>query len=510
MEKLNHNGVEMFRIIQFQIFKHDFFNPQTFKFTNDVNIEKGPYVTLLIGPNGTGKSQLLETLIKIFNILVASKEIGNKVQNFESDFFLEYQIGKEFVTIKSIKNIDSILLNGKDISITQVPTPSKILASAINLNDRYPFLTNQNKTKNSKYEYLGIRTASNNAFRNYNTLIDRFSRSLLKKDNLKRYKSIFDLLGLKPRISIVYKAGKNLTINRKNENVDYLTNDSQLDEKFKKILSGIETKNRFLIRKDKYSRVISKPENLKLVTEFFKSLNISSSSSKKAIKYESNVEFKDIKKIDFFKNESKALQLIRDLELFDVEKLILHRKKSKYAFDQASSGEHNILSGLINIISTIENNSVVFIDEPEISLHPNWQIKYMGLLQSTFSDFEDCHFIISTHSHFLVSDLIPEKSSIISLHNDEKGEVCNETLEFDPYGWSAENILYRVFGVSTARNHYLEMDLRELLSKVSQKSDDFQRMEEIVESLKKFQLTSDDPLLKIIETAEKYLKENAN
>jgi predicted ATPase len=497
----------MFRIIQFEIKKHNFFKPQKFKFTDDNDLNPGPYVTLLIGPNGTGKSQLLESLVKIFNTIVASKERGFKVQNFENDFFIEYQIGTDIVTIDSVKNNNLVYLNGNEIDMIDVPTPSKILASANNLGDRFPFLTNRNKTKNSKYEYLGIRTASNNAFKNYNNLIDRFSSSLLKTDNLKRYEHIFDLLGLKPEITIIYKLGKNFTINKTIDDREYLTNDSQLGNKFDSIISKIESKGRFLIRKDKYSKVISDPENLKLISSFFSSIDFPS-STKKNIKYESNIEFKDLSKVTFFKEESKVLRLIRDLELFDVEKLILHRKKSKYTFDQASSGEHHILSGFINLISTIENNSVVFIDEPEISLHPNWQIKYMNLLQSTFKEFSNCHFIISTHSHFLVSDLVPNKSAIISFQNNDKGEVFNETLEFDAYGWSTENVLYRVFGVSTARNHYLEMDLRELLSLISHNSDRFERMDEIINSLKKFQLTSDDPLLKIIKTAENYLEKN--
>src|SRR5690606_29722985 len=100
-------------------------------------------------------------------------------------------------------------------------------------------------------------------------------------------------------------------------------------------------------------------------------------------------------------------------------------------------------------------NSIILIDEPEISLHPNWQIQYMNLLQSAFADYTDCHFIISSHSHFLVTDLVPDKSTIVSFSINEYGVVINESLTFETHGWSTENILYRVFGVSSVRNHYL-------------------------------------------------------
>lgn len=519
------NNSNAYRIVKFEILKHNFFPAQTFFFTDDVISENGPYVTLLIGPNGTGKSQLLEAIIKVFNILLASKERGVKVQKFEISFNLEYFIDNNKVIINSNNNNDFFSINNIESDFISIPLPAKVLALANNLGDRFPFLTKKSKTQNSAYEYLGIRTASNNAFKNYNTLIDRFSTSLLLDTNIDRYKNIFNLLDLEPEITIVYKAGKNLTIDKKTNRFKDVLNEVDLFNKFDAIISKIDTNNRFTFRKDKYSNVIFEEknsdsrkknltpnkENLILITEFIKNYNnsINLKSTKSSIRYQSNIKFDEQDTIDIYKEKSHVLQLIRDLEIFEVDKLILHRKKSKYGFDQASSGEHHILSGFINLISTINNNSIIFIDEPEISLHPNWQIKYMNLLQSTFCDFNDCHFIISTHSHFLVSDLIPNKSAIISLKINENGRPINTTLEYDTYGWSTENILYRVFEVSSTRNHYLEMELRELLSMISNKSENFERMIEIVKSLNKFKnLTESDPLLKIINTAITYLKSN--
>jgi hypothetical protein len=134
----------------------------------------------------------------------------------------------------------------------------------------------------------------------------------------------------------------------------------------------------------------------------------------------------------------------------------------------------------------------------------------MNLLQSAFADYTDCHFIISSHSHFLVTDLVPDKSTIVSFSINENGLVINESLTFETHGWSTENILYRVFGVSSVRNHYLEMDVRTLLTLISNKSDDFKQIERIIKSLKRFKLTDNDPLVGILQTAENYLSNNAN
>ena len=498
----------MLRIISFEIIKHNFFEPQTFFFTNDQDLSRGPYNTMLIGPNGTGKSQLLELITKLFNILIASKEKGFKVQKYEHDFVLNYQIDGKKARIRSVKNVETYVLNGNSVNFMDMPTPAKILASAINLNDRFPFYTKRSKVSNSKYEYLGIRTASNNAFKNYNTLIDRFSSSLSKQENIARYKTVFDRIGLLSEISIIYKPGKNLGVKKKDSSREYLYDSNLLKAKFGEIVDKLDTQNRFLIRRDKYLRVISEQNNLDIITSFFKAKRNKVANEKRFIEYDSHANFDNKQEVKEFIAEAKALQLIRDLELLEVHKLILRRKSGKYGFDQASSGEHHILSNFINITYAIEPNSLVMIDEPEISLHPNWQIQFMSLLQNAFSDYTDCHFIISTHSHFLVSDLIPDKSAVLSFHQDDLGTVYNETLQFETNGWSTENILYRVFGVGTVRNHYLEMDLRELLSKISEGSQDFLRMREIVTSLQRFKLTDDDPLVKIIETAQRYLEKH--
>ena len=50
------------------------------------------------------------------------------------------------------------------------------------------------------------------------------------------------------------------------------------------------------------------------------------------------------------------------------------------------------------------------------------------------------------------------------------GRACR-LVDYDTYAWSAENILYEVFGLRTTRNYYFERDLRELLSLISKTRD---------------------------------------
>lgn len=71
--------------------------------------------------------------------------------------------------------------------------------------------------------------------------------------------------------------------------------------------------------------------------------------------------------------------------------------------DTMSSGQLSLFVGLMVLASTITNNSIILIDEPEISLHPAWQEKYCQLLNSIVSFHRDCLVYVATHSPLVVN-----------------------------------------------------------------------------------------------------------
>ena len=126
---------------------------------------------------------------------------------------------------------------------------------------------------------------------------------------------------------------------------------------------------------------------------------------------------------------------------FDVK--VYKKGNEEFNFGDASSGEANILTTMISLIPLVEDNCCVLIDEPEISLHPSWQYRYIELLTNVFQSFNGCHIIIASHSHFLVSDLPTDNSSVITL-NKIDGLVKSELLPNSTFGWSAEDILLNI------------------------------------------------------------------
>ena len=70
--------------------------------------------------------------------------------------------------------------------------------------------------------------------------------------------------------------------------------------------------------------------------------------------------------------------------------------------------------------SYYKNSFIFLIDEPDISLHPQWQKEYLNIVLNTLKKFDvNIHMVITTHSPFLLSDI--PKQNIIFLDTDENG-----------------------------------------------------------------------------------------
>ena len=54
------------------------------------------------------------------------------------------------------------------------------------------------------------------------------------------------------------------------------------------------------------------------------------------------------------------------------------------------------------MIANIKDNSILLVDEPEISLHIAWQKRFVSEIKSIIK-FRDLHVMIATHSPNLIS-----------------------------------------------------------------------------------------------------------
>lgn len=224
------------------------------------------------------------------------------------------------------------------------------------------------------------------------------------------------------------------------------------------------------------------------------------------IKFDFELDFNNLQLHNSYFRYLKYMEILRKVDLVKFEELYLWKRNSGKAvsFDETSSGERAILFNILGIASQIEDNSLICIDEPEISLHPEWQERYMKLLMNTFDNYKNCHFIIATHSPNIISDLSEENCFILNM--DE-----NITFNAKKYiNHSSDYQLANLFKVPGFRNEYLNRESINLLSTISQKGknvdyEDLNKAKEMINLLPK--LNDNDPIKELIliikETLEK-------
>jgi len=101
-------------------------------------------------------------------------------------------------------------------------------------------------------------------------------------------------------------------------------------------------------------------------------------------------------------------------------------KKRKYS--DLSYGEKVIFGQLLHIyVNTIKYDNVLYLfDEPDLSLHPDWQRKYLFELINLLSKIKkNVHFILTTHSPFLLSDLPKQNIIFLDTYKEDDEEVKN-------------------------------------------------------------------------------------
>src|SRR5690606_8720237 len=125
---------------------------------------------------------------------------------------------------------------------------------------------------------------------------------------------------------------------------------------------------------------------------------------------------------------SKNLYTLLHNDLISISDINIYKNGNEIPLSDLSSGQLCIISSFSSIAANIKDSCIIFIDEPEISLHPSWSSEYINLLQSTFSKSSNCHFIIATHSPHIVSRLPDNDAFVVTLKSNGV-KKCIETTK---------------------------------------------------------------------------------
>jgi predicted ATP-binding protein involved in virulence len=466
--------------------KRFIFSPQNYsRLTNNDDPElTEPFVSVLIGPNASGKSRCLSKIADAFRRL-HDKRTGKKLQG---DFVLDYE--SEELQIR---------INSNDYNSDGLQLPNKVITISNSLSDKFPL-----KAKISDldfYEYIGSRDSGLDKEKySIYALVDTLQEIGHNDNYTKKTKEVFEYLGLEPKIWIKLKktTGGNSNV------FELLFNPNTTNDD---LINGIVSNPRF--RRLSQSHQSEVRRNLSN-QDYLKGLRIFINENRASILSDSqsntfSLSFSKPEGLSEFQRYYKFFTLLRKLNVISYETINVKKANStqRYNLLESSSGEVNLLTTFVRTIPHLDHNALILIDEPEISLHPNWQIQYIDKLKELLDGYFNVHVIIATHSPYIVSDVNPNNCWVSKIKLEEE-EVKAKLLPVTPYGWSVEDILWNVFKVPTTRNYYLsEMisDILEKLSKPEKSENDIVALKNKRDELEniKNKLKVYDPLRKVIE-----------
>lgn len=177
-------------------------------------------------------------------------------------------------------------------------------------------------------------------------------------------------------------------------------------------------------------------------------------------------------------------QIFEDLEIDarltglaeEGEKLPVFNNSAGASFDinGLSSGEKQLFARALTLRMVRANNSIILVDEPEISLHPRWQQKILRVYERIGKNNQ---VIIATHSPHILSACGKESGFLLARENGQV-KVYNHQQMNSVYGKPVSVVLMDFMGLKTLRSPEIELqfeDVRQMVRDNKTDSEPFKR-----------------------------------
>jgi predicted ATPase len=449
-------------------------------------------VSIIIGRNGIGKSRLLSGIANVFDQL----DNESAVRAHPAVSHLVYECdGRRCEISFDDDGLPSCQIDSRMSPAAEMPLPNKVIAMTTTPFDKFGLPRSQLRPVNQKsgssqgesrperYVYLGLRHAmqifSATGFI-YRALQGLFDASGLKGERRLRIAEVFGFLGYRPSIEVHYEL----------KHARSWIEDIASGRDPQSVVGSVRTRREPF----ELNRMVERDPAILTELRLVCIEALKRAGGKRVVSLRS--DFADPS--DLGDNFFRDMQLLRRAGLARLRSAELGRVEDGTILDlsRASSGELGIVTSFLGLASVIEDGSLVLIDEPEISLHPEWQIQYVDLLLNTFRNFTGCHYVLATHSPLILSDVTPGNSSVVSLEdNSAKTAPANDLA-----GKSLDFLLATAFHVPGKNNLYLKQQIIKLLRLAANgdaESQEFaMEVKQLVELLPRLEARS--PIAKVI------------
>jgi predicted ATP-binding protein involved in virulence len=142
------------------------------------------------------------------------------------------------------------------------------------------------------------------------------------------------------------------------------------------------------------------------------------------------------------------------------------------AIESLSTGEKELLEKVFYLFVADIQDSIVLIDEPEISLHPSWQNRIVKIYKNLATQNNN-QIIIATHSPHIVASTPNESLRVLV-----KEEHTIKVVSADAYGMQVNKALTDIMGVEELRDievQWLYDRVKQMILNNEYQSDDFKK-----------------------------------
>jgi ABC-type multidrug transport system ATPase subunit len=460
-----------------------------------VDFDEAQLLTVLVGRNGSGKSNIIEALVKIFRAL----DLG---ETAPFSYELMYSLGSQNETrikVDADPSYGNTPISQHRIAVTErLSTHSTATRKEVSLSlskvqrDKYgqsPYLP-----KNLFAYYSGPSDRLESLFVKHRT---NFYNNLLK-EKVEIEDEVRPLFYAKPYHSQFVLMAFFLS-GQSEEGRRFL--ESQLGIKqfhsahfvFKKPSSWIRSKTDTFWGADGVIREFLN----RLLKNSFGTIKVNREDTTSLTGRKKNNEFvhlflpdvtalnataKGLGSKNFFKMLESTLvsELISSVHI----KVVLNSGEI-VSLSELSEGEQQLLTVLGLLQFTAESDSLFLLDEPDTHLNPAWAEKYHAFLNRFIPNKKHCHIVMVTHHPLAIAELT--KNQIQVLHRDSNGLSYAEKPAESPIGMGVNGILTSdMFGMATTLDQHTSKvieDRRKILEKEQLNEEDKVELRKLNSSL---------------------------
>ena len=442
-----------------------------------VRFDQKHWITVVIGWNGTGKSNVLEALAIIFRDLIQ----GERKPSFA--FNLTYRMGSGDEALHI--NIDADPDRGREALIIHIATDAEARCKGT----LTPFIEGEPATSPLRGKKVSLKAffeagaqylpryvfayysgESDRLYEVFRPYLEVFDRQLRqgKDPGLKR---LFYALPVHSQFVLLA-----FLIQQSDEVREFLADHLGIDpdEGIDSVLfvlrqppwNSPEGDPRFWNAKGVVADFLNRLQDIALAPiETSRSVPVSLWNNKTLqFKY---LYVKDIASLRELVGEQRPAEFFRDMESTHVSQLIeevrirvrLKKNDGTVTFRELSEGEQQLLTVLGLLRFTAESESLFLLDEPDTHLNPRWAVDYLSYLRKfagqNDGDRENSHILITTHNPLAIAELVKEQVQILQLSQDkEENKIIAIHPELDPRGQGyAAIVTSDMFGIASTLDY---------------------------------------------------------